>query len=62
MFLIGYINLLPPSKEKLYSKYLCQEHFSPEDFMNINQNKLNPTAVPYEYNLKNQPSTTAGKK
>lgn len=62
MFLLGNINLLSFSKEKLYNKYLCQEHFSPDDFMNKNKNKLKPAAVPYECNSKKQPSTSAGKK
>jgi len=62
MFLLGNINLLSLSKEKLNNKYLCQEHFSPDDFMNLNKKKLKPTAIPYEYHSEKQPSTSAGKK
>lgn len=36
------MNLLSLSKEKLHNKYLCQEHFSPDDFMNQNKKKLKP--------------------
>lgn len=51
MFFLGKINLLSLSKEILYNKYLCQEHFTPDYFMNPNKNKLKPSAVPYEYLL-----------
>lgn len=64
--LIGNISLLTLEHEKLHSRYICQEHFSPDDFMFMydKKKKLKPQAVPFKYNsvTEDQPSTSFGKK
>ncbi|KAL4143317.1 hypothetical protein QTP88_005663 [Uroleucon formosanum] len=54
--------LLELDVDKLYNKYLCQEHFSSNDFMQGNKKSLKPTAIPYRYNVtsEEEPSTSAG--
>lgn len=60
-------SLLSLDVEKLYSRYLCQEHFSPDDFIyayDKKKKKLKPKAVPFKFNsvVENQPSTSSGTK
>lgn len=58
----GNRGLLELDVDKLYNKYLCQEHFSSNDFMQGNKKSLKPTAIPYRYNVtsEEEPSTSAG--
>lgn len=58
----GNRSLLELDVDKLYNKYLCQEHFSSNDFMHGNKKSLKPTAIPYRYNVtsEEEPSTSAG--
>ncbi|KAF0705671.1 THAP domain-containing protein 9, partial [Aphis craccivora] len=47
--------------DKLHNRYICQEHFPPESFIqNFNQNRLIGTAVPYNYKSDAHPSTSSG--
>ena len=57
----GNRGLLELDVDKLYNKYLCQEHFSSNDFMQGNKKTLKPTAIPYRYNVtsEEEPSTSA---
>ncbi|KAF0691164.1 THAP-type domain-containing protein, partial [Aphis craccivora] len=54
------LKLLSLDKSKLYTKYLCEEHFSPDCFMTKEMSRLKPTAIPYKFNDKDQPSTSSG--
>lgn len=44
----------------MYTKYLCQEHFSPDCFMSKEMSKLKHTAIPYKFNDTDQSSTSSG--
>jgi len=45
--------------DKLHNRYICQEHFPPESFIqNFIQNRLTDTAIPYNYKSEAQPSTS----
>lgn len=57
---IGNVHLFSLDKNKLHTRYICQEHFSPESFLNNNKSRLiNNTAVPYKYYTNEQPSTSS---
>lgn len=57
----GNLKLLSLDDSKIYNRYLCQEHFSPDSFMNAaNMTKLKPTAIPYKFNDNEKPSTSSG--
>ncbi|XP_060845172.1 uncharacterized protein LOC132924740 [Rhopalosiphum padi] len=59
----GNVSLLSLDVEKLYSRYICQEHFSPDDFIYMydKKKKLKPKAVPFKFNSldENQPSMSS---
>ena len=49
----------PFDENKLHSRYLCQEHFSTDSFMNMTCKKLTPLAIPYIFNdINYQPHQT----
>uniref|UniRef100_A0A2S2PQL0 THAP-type domain-containing protein n=1 Tax=Schizaphis graminum TaxID=13262 RepID=A0A2S2PQL0_SCHGA len=59
----GNVNLLSLDKTQLYNRYICQEHFSPDSFMNTSNKNLKPTAIPYKHNSEQAgPSTSSGKR
>ncbi|KAL4141601.1 hypothetical protein QTP88_004217 [Uroleucon formosanum] len=57
----GNISLFSVEPDKLHNRYICQEHFPPESFIqNFTQNRLIDTAIPYNYKSEAQPSTSSG--
>jgi len=46
-------------EKQLYNRYICQEHFSPDYFLNYKNNKLKSNAIPYKYNSDKSPSTSS---
>lgn len=57
----GNTSLFSVEPDKLHNRYICQEHFPPESFIqNFSQNRLIDTAIPYNYESKIQPSTSSG--
>lgn len=61
LFLIGSTHLSSLDPQKLHNRYICQEHFPPESFMNPNdQKKLVCTAIPYKRLSKELLSLSSG--
>ncbi|XP_050065037.1 uncharacterized protein LOC126553964 [Aphis gossypii] len=56
----GKLSLLSLNKKQLYNRYICQEHFSPDYFLNYKNNKLKSNAIPHKYNSNECPSTSSG--
>ncbi|CAI6368008.1 unnamed protein product [Macrosiphum euphorbiae] len=57
----GNTNLFSIEPFKLHNRYIFQEHFPPESFIqNFTQNRLIDTAIPYNYKSDAQPSTSSG--
>lgn len=57
---VGNTSLFSIEPENLHKKYICQEHFPPESFMNaFIKQRLISTAVPFEYKSEEQPSTSS---
>lgn len=48
-------------KFQLYNRYICQEHFGPDSFMNSEKKKLKPLSVPFNFNSDERPSGSIGK-
>ncbi|KAL4153780.1 hypothetical protein QTP88_001613 [Uroleucon formosanum] len=56
----GNTSLFSVDPDKLHNRYICQEHFPPESFVqNFTQNRLIDTAIPYNYQSKTQPSISS---